>query len=101
MLYDSNSQLLTAANLSIDANSVNTFQIKVECRNGYFLVASTVEDLVVRARPVGDASWIDIETTPIDLSFYDGTIQDFEVRLTGGNVSLMTNRSFILSVSAL
>lgn len=101
MLYDSNGGLLTAASISIDAGSQTVFQIKAECRSGYFLSATTVADLLVEARHLGDSVWIDIETLPLDLSVFDGTIQDFEIRLTAGNVSEITNRAFTLSVSPL
>jgi hypothetical protein len=101
MLYDSNGQLLTSAAVSIDANSQTVFAVKAECRTGYFLSATAVDDLLVEARHPGDSDWIDIETAPLDLSAFDGNIEDFEIRFTAGNVSEISNRAFTLSVSAL
>lgn len=100
MLFDSNSQILTSAALSIEANSQTVFPVKAEARAGYFLSASAVADLQVEARISGDVDWTDIEAVPLDLSAHAGNIVDIEIRLTAGSVSVITDRSFTLSVSA-
>lgn len=99
MLYDTNLQLLTSASVSIDAGAANTFQVKIECRTNYFLRASAVSDLSVEARRLGDSAWTDIETTPLDLSAYNGSIEIFEIRLTAAGVAAAADRAFALSVS--
>lgn len=85
--------------LSLDAGGNSVFSLRIECRTSYFLKATVVADLAVEARPLGSATWIDIETTPIDLSAYNGTLQTFEFRLSADNVASITERDFILSVS--
>lgn len=60
-----------------------TVSRKIECRTAYFLRCVPVADLTVEARKQGDVSWVDIETTPIDLSAFDGNLVIYEFRFTG------------------
>jgi hypothetical protein len=53
------------------------------------LRSETVSDLTVEARLSGTSTWINIETTPIDLTTWNGSRQNFEIRLTADNVVVL------------
>lgn len=97
-ILDLNNNPLTSVSVSLNANAVNVFSLKIECRTNYVLKATVVADLIVEARLLGSATWINIETAPIDLSAYNSTLQTFEFRLIADNVAVITERDFILSV---
>lgn len=73
---------------TVRANGSNIRTIRVQLAEaGFFLKCDhDVADVAVEGRAAGDVSWIDLETTGIDLSSYDGTSQDFEIRYTAGDV---------------
>lgn len=98
MIYDTQDNPLTAASLSVTASQTQIFTIRVECRSGYFLRSETAADLTVEARRVGDAAWIDLETSQIDLSAWNATRQNFELRLTAANLPQIAIKNFSLKV---
>lgn len=63
---------------------------KIECRTGYKLRCVPVADLTVEARKQGSSTWIDIETTPIDLSADDSNLVIYEFRFTGTALGVRT-----------
>lgn len=85
--------------MSIDALGVQTLTIRVECRTGFFLRCETVANIAVDARKVGDVPWINLETTPVDLSPYNATRQNFEIRLTAASVVVITRENFKLTIA--
>ena len=102
MIFDKNGQILTNGAVSIEAGSVTYLEIKIECRNNFSLLAAVTPDLLIEARAFNrESGWTNIETTPIDLSDYAGTLQIFEIRLTAGDVQDITELAFTLSVAAL
>lgn len=89
---------------TIDEGEELVFTIPVECSDDLFLRVdpSPVADLTVEAYRVvgsGPETYTDLETTPIDLSPWDGTTQEFQIRITAGSVSSVTRRQFDLITS--
>lgn len=83
MIYGMDGQRTTSANYSASLNVPLIAQRKIESRTNYKLRCVPVVDLTVEARKQGSATWIDIETTPIDLSADDGNLIVYEFRFTG------------------
>lgn len=98
MIYDTNENPLTSAHLAMFLAGSLTPRIRIECRANYFLRSESAAHLSVEARRVGDADWTDIETTPVDLTVWNATRQNFDIRLT--SVGGMTGTDvFDLTVS--
>ena len=99
MIFDLNGNSLTNASISIEANTVKIFNVKIECRNGFSLFASDVENLSVEARLDGTNNWTNLEDDSFPLSAFAGQIKTFEIRLTSNEISGDVN--FALSVAVL
>lgn len=98
-IFDLDDNPISSFAMAIDSAGVATLQIRVECRTGYKLRCETVADLAVEAKRHVDSSYINLETTPIDLSAYDGSRQNFDVRLTASTVSVLTRENFKITVA--
>lgn len=94
MIYDINNNPLSSYLMNLAAFGVFQFFIRVNCRTGLYLRSEIVSDFVVEGRKQGDISWINLESTGIDLSADNGTRQTFEVRLTAESVSSRVTHSF-------
>lgn len=70
--------------LILTSNEVKTFDLSIFCKNGYSLSCTAVPGIAVEAKRTADVSWTDIEGSSYDLSPYDQTFQDFQIRLTAG-----------------
>lgn len=70
-----------AANLTASGSAV-VQNVKIDCFDGHELSCDSVANLTVEAKHSGDVGYTNIETTPIDLSSYDGTQQTFNLRFT-------------------
>lgn len=86
---------------SIDSSGVITFTSDIECKTGYYLLSTTVASLTIEARKGGVGSWTNIETTPIDLSADNGTIQSYQFRVSAAAVTSLTSRTFTILVEPL
>jgi hypothetical protein len=93
-------QDVPAVSNSIDAGAQETFTIPVDCAADTILTLSprTVPNLTIEARRVGDIAWIDLSSFDVDLSPWDGTTQDFEIRITAGSVATLTHTHFEIAV---
>lgn len=98
MIFDTDNNPIQSFPFSIDAGEEKTFTVRIECRSGSYLRSETVSDLTVEARKVGDSDWIDLEASEIDLAPFDGTRQNFEIRMTAAAVSSAQTRNFKLTV---
>lgn len=94
MIYDIDDNPLPSYLMNLASSGVSQFPIKVNCRTGLYLRSQTVSDILVEGRKLGDVSWINLETTGIDLSADDGTRQTYEVRLTAGSISTRLTKNF-------
>lgn len=99
MIFDTADNPISSFSMSIESAAVQTLTLRIECRTSYFLSCETVADLAVEGRKAGDVTWINLETTPIDLSAYNGTRQNFEIRLTAASVAAIQRRDFSIRVS--
>lgn len=98
MIYDTDDNRIFSVAFAVESEQAATAMIRVDCNAGYYLRGEAVANLTVEARADGDVSWIDIETTPIDLTPYDGTFQDFELRFTAPEITAFSRAAFSLSV---
>lgn len=98
MIHDMNGVRILEARFEVASDDAETGSVLIECHAGMFLSGETVEGLTVEARAAGEPSWTDIETTPIDLSTWDGTMQEFEVRVTAPAVTSDVVELFALRV---
>lgn len=85
-------------NYAVASNSSILFTVPIDCIAGYELSASAVSTLAVEARKQGDVSWVNIETTPIDLTADAGMRVNYEIRLTGAVVTSTTRRNVKIRV---
>lgn len=99
MIYDLDDNPLSAFPLTIFSGETKTLTIRVECRTGYFLRSENVVGLTVEARRTGAEAWTNIETTPLDLSSFNGTRQNYEIRLIADATAIIQRRNFKLTVS--
>lgn len=85
---------------TIDAGEVLTFTIPVECTTGYTMrvLQGSVADVLIEARHGSSGAFTNIETTELDLTPWDGTTQNFEIRITAGSVSVPTRVQFDVDV---
>ena len=87
MIYDITDSALPSYLMNLAASGVSQFSIRVNCRAGIYLRSESVSDLTVEGRKLGDTSWIDLESTGIDLSSHAGTRQTYEIKLTAAAVT--------------
>lgn len=90
MIYDLDNNPIFSAALSVPSADSIVLQIRIDCMTGYEFYADTVANLAAEGQKEGDVSWTNIETTPIDLSPWNGTRQTFNVRLTAAAVTIET-----------
>ncbi len=87
MIRDNDDNPISAFTGAIAPSGVVTCTVKIDCEENRKLYADATSDFAVVARKLGDASWINIETTPIDLTPYAPAREQFEIRITAGSVS--------------
>lgn len=95
MIYDLDNNRLTAGQAGIDHDGQKTIVCKIDCQTGYYLRSSAVADIAVEAKRSADSVWTNIETTPIDLTPWNGTMQNFDIRITAESVSGIRRRASI------
>lgn len=100
MIFDLDDNPVQSFPFSIESEEVKTFTVRLECRTNYFLRAQNVSLLTIEARKAGESSWTNIETDAINLSAFDGTRQNFEIRMTAAEVSGAENINFKITVGA-
>jgi hypothetical protein len=88
---------------TIEEEESLVFTILIYCLDGYSLSMDPADltDLGVEVRHAGGfipPPWIDLGSGSQGLSDWDGTFQNFEVRVNAGTVSAVTRRSFSLVV---
>jgi hypothetical protein len=81
MIYDDNGDVMQSANLALRPDEQKMLTVTVACVAGQFLRGTPTTNVFVEARAAGDTEWLNI-VAPIDLTPYDETDQDFELRFT-------------------
>lgn len=77
---------------SIKAGDNEIYRFTMFCRSGLELrTTSAVSDLLIEGRIYGSGdAFTNLETDGLDVSPYNGTVQEFEVKITAGNVASRT-----------
>lgn len=91
MIRDTDDNPISTYIGEIAPDEVKTCTVHIDCEENTSLSASVTGEFVVEARKVGDVSWVDIETTPIDLTSYAPARTAFNIRVTAG--SLISGRN--------
>lgn len=94
MIYDIDNNPLPSYLMNLASSGIFQFSIRVNCRTGLHLRSESVSDLSVEGRKLGDSTWINLETTPIDLSADNETRQTYEIKLTAITVTSNVTESF-------
>lgn len=92
-------QQLPAYARTAESGEVLVFTVPILCTAGYTLRVEqgSVSNVLIEARHVGD-SFVNIETTELDLTPWDGTTEDFEIRITVGTISSHVRVQFDVNV---
>jgi hypothetical protein len=73
---------------------------RVECRAGLFLAATSEGAARVLARRTGSGSpFVDLSTSPISLTEFDGTTQSFDFKVSAGAVSAIERDALSVRVT--
>lgn len=81
MIYDLDGNLMGPVILSIDSAGTSLFSMLIDCETGKKLFADNVVGLTINARKKNDSTWINIETTPIELTPYIPDRTEFEFQI--------------------
>jgi len=99
MIYDHDDRPLLSTTLSIGPSTDLQFKIEIDCRAGEFLRSTAVSNLTIYARHHNTGgSFTNIETTPLDLSTWDGDKEEFDIKVESDAFTEYARRSFFLSV---
>ena len=98
MIKDLNDERLLSYAFAVRSGETKEFSLLIECNTGYYLRGSVVAGLALEAKHNLSGTWVDLETTPIDLSGWDGTDQEFDFRVTAGTITARDRVSFNISV---
>lgn len=83
--------------VSLESTTNRVFTVTIDCYDGHYLTGEVVGDATIEAKHSSGA-YVDIETTSIDLSSWDGTQQTFLIRMTAGTITSHLTRAFRLRV---
>ena len=97
-MFDTNGTPVSEDRYTIPFGASETRTRRILCKTGQFLRCETAPDLTVEAQHVGDTAWTDIEASPLDLSAWNGTLQDFNFRITAATPSGYERQSFRIYV---
>ena len=98
MIYDIHGSPLYSVAMAIGPDDELTAEIKVACKEGNFLRGTVVPGVTVSAKHEGGGHWVNIETTPIDLTPWDGDTEKFLIRFATGAIPAFDRVSFSLTV---
>jgi hypothetical protein len=98
MIYDLNDNRMLSASIVAYSGVAVSGQFKVDCKSGWRLSGQAVADALIEVAHHGD-SYVNIETTPIDLTTWDGSREIFDFRITPGTITAPLRRAFALTVA--
>lgn len=99
MIYDHDDRPLLSTTMSIGPSTDLQFKIEIDCRAGYFLRATAVADITVSARHhATGGAFTNIESGQIDLTPWDGDVEEFDIKIESGAFTEYARRSFFLEV---
>lgn len=85
MIFDLNNNRIFSGGIALESEEAKILSVRLDCRTGYVLSAES--PMTVEARLAGDTPWVDIKTSPISLTTWNGTRQTFEIRVTAGSTT--------------
>lgn len=97
MIYDLSNQRIFSGKIVTMSEGVKILRIRVDCQAGYGLSAAA-PGVEVLARKTGETIWTDIEVSPLFLTSWDGTRQEFEVQVTAPTVTAREQHSIDIRV---
>ena len=97
-IYDTDGHVIYSVPVSLFPGQQKAATIQIDCVDGYSLYGAAVADVAVEARHGTSGSWTNIETTPIDLTPWDGSRETFQVRFTNESSTAQDSRSMALTV---
>jgi hypothetical protein len=89
MFYDTDGNLQTNIEATLERSAVRDFTFDIDCVSGHTLSCEPVAGLVVEARQGIVGAWTNIEIDPIDLTPYAGTQETFQFRVTAPAADLI------------
>ena len=99
MIYNTAGVQILSSTFAVRNLTDESLTIRIDCETGYSLSSQATADAAVEVRRVGDVPWVNLETTPISLTPWDGTQQDFEIRVTAGTITSFMRRYIPIRVS--
>ena len=98
MIYDLDGNRKLAMHPAVLPDGVVTESVLVDCRTGYQIAGHAVANVTIECQHDGD-SWVNIETTPISLTPWDGDQEQFNFRFTGEGHVAVSKRQFHWTVA--
>jgi hypothetical protein len=98
-IYDLDDEVIYSSAFALRSGETATATIQIDCVTGWRLSGEVVAGVTIEARHGSAGGWTDIETTPIDLSTWNGSRETFEIRFTAGTITSFSRKSFTLTVS--
>lgn len=90
---------IEAVDVELDADAETTFRISRLATIGKVLkVSGSVADVEILGKHVDDVSFVDLEASSIDLSPWNGSIADFDIKIVAGSISAPVSVSFEIIV---
>lgn len=88
--YDTNGKKIPGAAISLSPSDTKTASVQIGCNTGYYLSGHAVADVIVEAKHSAAGGWTNIETTPIDLSTWNRSIETFQIRASQDSIDWTT-----------
>lgn len=73
-------ELLPSISVKAYVSNWRTQTVAVDCKTGYGLLAIGASATDVEARFLGDSTWTNIKSTPLDVSAFDNQQKQVEIR---------------------
>jgi hypothetical protein len=83
MIYDTDGNRKLSSHIELRPSEVKTESVLIDCLTGYQIAGHAVTNVTIECKHDGDA-YVNIETTPISLTPWDGTQEPFTFRYTAG-----------------
>lgn len=93
MIYDTDGNRKLSSSIPLYPSAVVTESVLIDCLTGYQIAGHTVSNVTIECKHSAGA-YVDIETTPISLTAWNGTQQTFTFRYTAGAHVAADKRQF-------
>ena len=93
MIYDLDGNRKLSSHIELEPSEVKTEDVLIDCLSGYQIAGHAVSSVTIECKHSAGA-YVDIETTPIDLTTWDGDQEQFTFRYTAGAHVAADKRQF-------